>query len=321
MPQSKDVSEKILEDYNDVFADIVNNLVFDGREVLRPEELEPALAVSQFKMDDGLHEQERDTAKHWKRGTIIMAAWGLENQTASDPEMPLRVAGYDGAVYKDQVNRRHSARRQKQEPQPFYPSITIVLYFGTTRWTGPRDLKSCFPEMPQELEPLVPDYPIHVIEVAFLSPEQVGKLKSDFRYVADYLVQTRTSGEYVAPDGQIDHVDETLKLLGAITGDDRFQEVMNHAALTGAMTGKERVTMCSVIDSYIAKGREQGLEEGRAEMRSVLDSYLAKGREQGREEGRRETQQKYESTLAGKDRTIQRMEQELRELRARCEQV
>ena len=298
MPKSKDVAEKILEDYNDVFADIVNNLVFDGHEVIRADELENAATVSQFKLDDGLHEQERDTAKHWKRGTIIMAAWGLENQSASDPEMPLRVAGYDGAVYKDQVNRRHSARKQGQEPNPFYPSITIVLYFGTSRWSGPRDLKSCFTDMPKELETLVPDYPIHIIEVAFLSPEQLGKLKSDFRFVADYLVQTRTNGQYVSMDGQIVHVDETLKLLGAITGDSRFQDAMNDVALAG----KEQVTMISVIDSYIAKGREEGLAQGRAE-------------------GFAEAKKEYEASLAEKDRAMRKMEQELRELRARYEQA
>ena len=290
MSKSKDVSEKILEDYNDVFADIVNNLVFDGLEVIQPDELENAATVSQFKLDDGLHEQERDTAKHWKRGTIIMAAWGLENQSASDPEMPLRVASYDGAVYKDQVNRRHSARKQGQEPNPFYPSITVVLYFGTTRWSGPRDLKSCFSDMPKELESLVPDYPIHIVEVAFLSPEQLGRLKSDFRYIADYLVQTRTSGTYVSTGGQIVHVDETLKLLGAITGDSRFQEAMNDAALAG----KERVTMSSVIDSYIARGRAEGRAEARKE---------------------------YEAALAEKDRAMRKMEQELRELRERCAQT
>ena len=30
--QESDVTEKLLEDYNDVFADIVNTLVFDGEE-------------------------------------------------------------------------------------------------------------------------------------------------------------------------------------------------------------------------------------------------------------------------------------------------
>ena len=36
----KDIAEKILEDYPDVFADIVNGLLFNGKMVIRPEELE-----------------------------------------------------------------------------------------------------------------------------------------------------------------------------------------------------------------------------------------------------------------------------------------
>lgn len=294
MPQSKDVSEKILEDYNDVFADIVNSLVFDGQAVIREDELENMLTVSQLKMDDGLHEQERDTAKRWKRGSIIMAALGMENQSASEAAMPLRVVSYDGAVYKEQVNRRYSAQSGSQDVLPFYPSITIVLYFGTKRWSGPKNLRDCFKSLPKELEPFIPDYPLHVVEIAFLSSEQVGKLKSDFRYVADYLVQTRTSGTYVPTSGQIVHVDETLKLLGAITGDDRFHKSMN--GLT--MAGKEKITMSDVIDSYIAKGREEG-------------------RQEGREEARKE----YESALAEKDRAMKRMEQELRELKLRYGQA
>ena len=31
----KDVAEKILESYNDVFSDIVNVLLFDGKEVVQ----------------------------------------------------------------------------------------------------------------------------------------------------------------------------------------------------------------------------------------------------------------------------------------------
>ena len=32
----KDLTEKILEDYNDVFADIMNALVFKGKDVVGP---------------------------------------------------------------------------------------------------------------------------------------------------------------------------------------------------------------------------------------------------------------------------------------------
>ena len=36
----KDITEKILEDYNDVFADIINGLLFQGEQRVLPEALE-----------------------------------------------------------------------------------------------------------------------------------------------------------------------------------------------------------------------------------------------------------------------------------------
>ena len=290
MANEKDVSEKLLENYNDVFADILNALLFDGREVVKAEELENAVTVSQVKLLDGLHEQERDTAKYWKHGTIIIAAFGGENQSRPDPAMPLRAVSYDGTFYKDQVNRYNSERKQGQPISPFYPAITVVLYFGKTRWRGPRSLRECFQNLPADLEPFIPDYPIHVIELAFLKPEQVKRLKSDFRFVVDYLVQTRISGKYVPPDDRIVHVDETLKLMGAITGDRRFQDAVNAVSADK----KEGVSMYSVIDSYIDLGIERG-------------------REQGREEARKE----YEAALAEKDRTVEALTRELQELKLR----
>ena len=273
MSKEKDAAEKILEDYNDVFADIVNNFLFDGREVVREEDLENAAPFSQLKLSDGLHEQERDTIKFWKRGTVVIAAFGGENQSRSDPSMPLRLFSYDGAVYKGEVSRYQSEQRQKLPVSPFYPVITLVLYFGNHHWTGPRTLRDCFRDLPPELEPFIPHYPIRVVEVAFLPPEAVGHLRSDFRFVADYLVQTRLTDRYIPPEDPIVHVDETLKLLGAITGDTSFQDAVN--ALDAE--GKERTAMCDVVRRI---------------------------REEGRQEGRQETRRKYEAIIADKDRTL-----------------
>ena len=36
----KDITEKVLEDYNDVFADIINGLLFGGEQEIKPEDLE-----------------------------------------------------------------------------------------------------------------------------------------------------------------------------------------------------------------------------------------------------------------------------------------
>ena len=64
----KDATEKTLESYADVFADIVNVLLFEGQPLIVPEDLRDALPRSVYKADGKLHEQERDTAKFWLSG-------------------------------------------------------------------------------------------------------------------------------------------------------------------------------------------------------------------------------------------------------------
>ena len=64
----KDATEKTLESYADVFADIVNVLLFEGQPLIVPEDLRDALPRSAYKADGKLHEQERDTAKFWLSG-------------------------------------------------------------------------------------------------------------------------------------------------------------------------------------------------------------------------------------------------------------
>ena len=143
----KDFREKKLEDFDDVFADIINGLLFHGEQRVLENELESSMMRSAYKVEDRFEEQERDVKKYWKRGQIRLAVYGLENQTGEDPDYIFRDFGYDGAEYRDQVRRRNEIRRknaravkengEKAELEllpDFYPVITLVLYFGDTRW-------------------------------------------------------------------------------------------------------------------------------------------------------------------------------------------
>ena len=115
----KDIAEKALENYNEVFADIVNALVFDGNKIVKGTELEQVLPRGAYINSEGeIHEQERDVVKAWKNGTIRIALLALENQTDVDYDMPLRVISQDGASYGTQV----SSKAQKGR----YPVITLV---------------------------------------------------------------------------------------------------------------------------------------------------------------------------------------------------
>ena len=78
----KDKIEKLLEDYPDVFADIINVLVYQGEEVVKPEELRTTNIRSQYKAsDDVLHEEERDTLKEWNNKKGFKVLFGIENAT------------------------------------------------------------------------------------------------------------------------------------------------------------------------------------------------------------------------------------------------
>lgn len=80
----KDIAEKILLAYNDVFSDIVNVLLFGGQEVIQGNDLEDQTTISAYKADGKLHEIDRDVAKRWKTGNLRLACVGFENQTSSD---------------------------------------------------------------------------------------------------------------------------------------------------------------------------------------------------------------------------------------------
>ena len=86
------------------FADIVNVCVYEGEEIVKPEDLENTSVHAQYKAEDNkLHEEERDVAKYWKKENIAIAMYGIENQIKIDKNMPFRMIGYDGASYRGQL--------------------------------------------------------------------------------------------------------------------------------------------------------------------------------------------------------------------------
>lgn len=256
----KDISEKVLEAYNDVFCDIVNVLLFDGDEVLHPESLEDALPRSTYKVDGKLHEMERDVAKYCREGNIRISCIGLENQTISDKDMPLRVIGYDGIAYRDQLNKKNRSKESGElVPDPNrFPVVTLVLYFGyEKRWDKPVNLLNCF-EIPDRFQPYVNDYRINLYEIAWLPDETIRKFKSDFRIVADYFSQMRKNGDYVPVKQEFVHVQEILQMLSVFAKDDRFAEA-NH-------TEKGEVkNMCEFLDRIEEAGIKKGMAQGVAQ--------------------------------------------------------
>ena len=289
----KDLTEKILEDYPDVFADIYNALVFNGKQVIKDSELSESMVHSQYKADDRkVHEMERDTVKRWGRDNVVLAILGVENQSKPEKLMASRVIGYDGASYRAQTLRIDAEKRElkklhkeKKISDAAYierleavdgriaPVVTIVLYFGTgQRWTAPRSLKELL-DIPDGLEPFVNDYRIHVFEVAWLTDEQIESMNSDFKVIARFFRDKRLGVDTITKDEtKIKHVHEALKLLSAFTGDSRYEE------LIGSEDGEEVDSMCEIMDRAVNRGRNEGRNEGQTELIVLWNWLMSSGR-------------------------------------------
>ena len=244
--KEKDITEKKLLGYNDVFADVINGCIFDGQSVVKSEELIDANPVTQFKDDDNTHhEQIRDVAKLWEKKGVIFSFIGIENQTSPDRDMILRVISYDGATYKNQIGNEH-----------IYPVFTIVIYWGKNEWKGPTTLKERI-ECPEEILDIVSDYKFKLIDMARLSDEEIGKFRDDFKFIAGILSKKR---DYRPHNVDIKHPEEVLDLLDAVLGDDRFKK-MKSEIVRIKEEGRE-VDMCEFLDELEKRGMEKGVEQG-----------------------------------------------------------
>jgi len=117
----KDKTEKVLEDYNDVFADIYNTLLFQEK-FLEADKLDYGSTESVYKAEQGeLKEQRRDVLKVYRDDMgLSLFSTGIENQSTIDKYMPVRIMGYDYAAYRNQINNE----------KKLTPVITIVLNFS-----------------------------------------------------------------------------------------------------------------------------------------------------------------------------------------------
>ena len=251
----KDSVEKLLEDYPDVFADIINVLVYNGKQVVNPEELITTDVRSQYKALDGiLHEEERDILKEWdnKKGQKVL--FGLENQTKKDKRMPLRVIAYDGASYRSQI--------LKKESKEFCKVITLVLNFSSNQWKEDKELEDVINKESGD-ENLFQNYKLNIFNVAYLTAEQIGMFQSDFGIIAEYFTKRRQGYKIIENRKAIKHVDEMLKFMSIFAEDERFLNLELEKDEEGV------ITMCTILDAVEQKGITKG-EDAILELVKIL---------------------------------------------------
>ena len=269
----KDILEKKLLMFNDVFADFVNGIMFDGKDVVKEDELVDLSGWSHYKGDDSKHRfQDRDVVKLWKKENVVISLIGIENQDIPDKNMVFRVLSYDGASYRTQLVEKERRKRKKNagidgELQDIFPVITFVIYYGEEEWRHETTLHKRL-NLDSELKHYVSDYSINLIDLKKLSEDDINKFKKDFKLIADYMVK---GSKHKADRIDLNHPEEVSELILRLTGEELPFEVECEEG------GKNMEKFFEpMFERAEARGEARGRAEGRAEGKTEGESCLAK---------------------------------------------
>ncbi|MDE6406359.1 MAG: Rpn family recombination-promoting nuclease/putative transposase [Lachnospiraceae bacterium] len=246
----KDLAAKQFERSPEVFADIINALIFEGDRVVFPKDLQPAPTESLYPAEDGmLRNQYSDVSKYEIRDGRIAMQYTLENQSRPDYKILLRKAGYEGAIY-----------RQQYDGKDTYPAITLVLYWGDAAWNTSSDLHKFFRKkrIHGMARKYIDNVRLHMYSMRCLPQETRQRFRSDMRVVVDYLAEGE---KYIPTDQEIVDVEATMRMLYALTGETNFIDNMEELQKRREEGGE--ITMGYAVSMYVERGRQEGRQEGR----------------------------------------------------------
>ena len=194
---------------NTVFADVFNQFLYAGEQRITPELLrsvdstEISIPYSGTDGTDMPSQRFRDKMKILsakKDKSAVYLLLGLENQSEIHYAIPVKCMVYDAFQYASQVEKTAKVHRKERRKAKkaitsgeflsgFYkedrliPVITLVIYFGTDEWDGPRSLSQMYAIPNEKLLPFMPEYKINLVSPQEMSDEEIGQFQTDFREV------------------------------------------------------------------------------------------------------------------------------------------
>ena len=281
----------------EVFADVFNYLIYDGEQVIKPEQLTD-MDTTQYVIPYHEDEKGKPEAAQKYRDTLKTLAvktddrytylvLGIENQSHVHYAMPVRNMLYDAMQLEKRVRDLASQHRKEgkngtseeylsgmKKEDRLSPVITLVINFGGKKWDAPLSLREMYGEQPEKVLPFIQDYRVFMIDPMEMSDNDLQKLNSSLREVLAYIKYQR----------------DKARMEKLLNEDSKFSCLETNAALViNAMTNagiaidpnKEAVNMCEAIrqmvDEGIMLGEKRGEERGekrgekRGEMQKALD--------------------------------------------------
>ena len=273
-----------LDDY-ERFADQVNGALFGGRQVVKPDELEPADAQAVYLGKEAGKRENfgtiADKTRTWRDGKIHIIA--IQNQTYVDYRMVLRNMLSESIGYHKQWRQKKAAHKMAKDlengsdafqskmnkDEKFTPIITLVVYCGTEHgWDGARCLYDLL-DIDDEMKQFVSNYKLNLYdchEHDTFDEYRTGlkQLFEVIRYNNDKEQLKRIIEKSKEAYSSIDS--ETRELLEVMANvkipeEDKTME-----------NGKARYNMCKAFEDYRLEGVMEGREEGR--LRGMSDAIM-----------------------------------------------
>ena len=254
----------------EVFADAFNYLIYDGEQVIKPEQLTD-MDTTQYVIPYHEDEKGKPEAAQKYRDTLKTLAvktddrytylvLGIENQSHVHYAMPVRNMLYDAMQLEKQVRDLASQHRKEgkngtseeylsgmKKEDRLSPVITLVINFGGKKWDAPLSLREMYGEQPEKVLPFIQDYRVFMIDPMEMNDNDLRKLYSSLREVLHCIKVQRDKQE----------MRELLQT------DDRFARLDRDAAMViRTMTNtkfkiddhSEVVNMCEAIQGLIDDG-------------------------------------------------------------------
>ena len=279
------------------FANLFNGVIYGGRQMILPEDLEEVNPVSSVSVKNRTGKTKnmkkyRDIIMKWRnQATFVLLA--NESQDMVHYAMPHKVMLYDGMDYETQIrnnwkNFNDRRKQNKKTGQPLehltageylsrfrkkdrlIPIISLVFYYGSEPWDGPVDLYDMFQlegtkEENEILEKYLPNYKINLVDAERL--KDVEKFSNDLQVILTML-RYRDSKEELT-----DYINENKKFFQNVDYEtsQAMKAFLNMKQIPGEAEHKEEmIDMCKAIqemyDDGVKDGIQQGVEQGRTEL-------------------------------------------------------
>lgn len=265
----------------EIFADVFNKFLYNGRQIINPASL-TELDITEITLPYGesgasVPEQRyRDMLKlAMTDGNMAYCILGAENQSDIHYAMPVKNMVYDAMQLAYQVTKAAQSHKKKNKDKQdsqykpssqeylsgFYktdrllPVITLVIFWGAEKWDAPLSLKDMYAKVDETVMKYVPDYKVNLIAPEQMTEEEIGEFKTSFKEVMLYIKYSK----------------DKTRLQEIIQENEEFRSLDRQAAEVINVTtnsklkypeGKERVDMCAAIEEMRTDSRLEGEIKG-----------------------------------------------------------